>query len=170
MAFIVEDGTGKSDANAYLAVADANAYWADHGNPAAWTGANDATKELGLRAAADFLDRQYAGCWRGDRSSGTQRLAWPRLNVWIDGHLLSAAPLPRELREAAAELAYRHVVSGDLMPDVADPSRIVSESVSVGPISKSVTYAGGKAVTAYRRTVESLVAPLLRDPDVVGRG
>lgn len=170
MPFVVEDGTAKADATAYLSVADADAYWADHGAPTTWTGAITATKEAALRAATDYLDRQYDGCWRGCRYTSTQRLSWPRGSVVLDGYEQSAAPLPRALREACAELAHRHIVDGSLMPDVADPSVITSESVEVGPISKSVTYAGGKAVAAYRRTVESLVAPLLRDPDVVGRG
>lgn len=170
MPFVVEDGTAKADANAYLTVADADAYAADHTTPTGWGAASSTTKEAAIRAATDFLDRQYDGCWRGCRYTSTQRLAWPRSYVVLDGYEQSVAPLPRQLREACAELAFKSFGGESLMPDVADPSVITSESVEVGPISKSVTYAGGKAVAAYRRTVESLVAPLLRDPNVVGRG
>lgn len=170
MPFVVEDGTAKADANAYLTVADADAYAADHVTPTGWGMAASTAKEAAIRAATDFIDRQYEGCWKGCRYTQSQRLAWPRGSVVLDGYEQSAAPLPRALREACAELAFKSFLGEPLMPDVSDPSVITSESVSVGPISKSVTYAGGKAVTAYRRTVESLVAPLLRDPNVVGRG
>ena len=169
MAFIVEDGSGRSDATAYLTVAEADTYASDHTTPAGWGAASSATKEAAIRAATDFLDRQYAGCWKGDRYTLAQRLSWPRARVMLDGYELSAAPLPRELREACAELAFKSFLGEALMPDITDPSAIVQESVSVGPISKSVTYSGSKALAARRRTIETLVMPLLRDADVVGR-
>lgn len=170
MPFVVEDGTGKADATAYLTVAAADAYAADHTTPAGWSAASSTAKEAAIRAATDFLDRQYAGAWRGRPWSSTQRLSWPRGGVVLDGYELSASPLPRQLLEACAEVAFKSFLGEALMADVADPSRIVSESVAVGPISKSVTYAGAKASAAYWRTVESLVAPLLSDADLVGRG
>jgi len=42
MAFVVEDGTGLANATSYLSVADADAYFADRNNPAAWRNAEDA--------------------------------------------------------------------------------------------------------------------------------
>ena len=49
MSFIVEDGSGKSDANSYGAIVTVDAYLADYGNDADWLAATDSAKEEAIR-------------------------------------------------------------------------------------------------------------------------
>lgn len=169
MSLIVEDGTGRSDAESYLSVADADTYHAAHGAPAAWTGASTGTKETALRTATDYLDSVYAEKWRGQPNLGTQRLAWPRYGVTIDGWWQDYSVIPRALKEATAELALRNITeTTGIMPDVSEPGTIASESVGLGSLSKSTSYMGGKRQWKLFRRVEALVAKLL-DTDTMER-
>lgn len=120
MALIVEDGTGKPDADSYVSVSDCSAYADAHGLTFAGT---EPEQERRLRRATQYLDAQYA--FKGTESTDTQALAWPR----------DVAPgtVPREIVSACCELACK---TGDLWADV-DPRAIVSQTV--GPIS--TTYA-----------------------------
>lgn len=163
MSLIVEDGTGKTDAESYISVADADTYHSNHGNPATWSGASTGTKETALREATDYVDRFYGAVWVGTRKTTTQRLYWPRYDAWVDDVLLDSTILPRPLKEAVAELALRHISEGSagLMPDISEPGVIASESVSVGPVSESKSYAGGKSQVKDFRKVRLLVGPLI---------
>jgi len=119
MALIVEDGTGKVNAESYVSVADCAAYAAAHG--LTFTG-DEPAKEARLRRATQYIDAQYA--FKGEEQTDAQALAWPRT---------VANGVPREIVSACCELACK---SGDLWQDV-DASSIVSETI--GPLS--TTYA-----------------------------
>ncbi len=165
MSLIVEDGTVVANAESYLSVADANTYWTAHGAPATWTG-TEAVKETALRMATQYLDAVYGGRWLGERYDEDQVLDWPRERVEVDGVWLDETPLPRQLREACAELAHRHLTeSGGLLPDVSTKRDIASESVGVGPISKSTSYVGSKPEYAKFSMVERLLSRLLWPTD-----
>ncbi|MBF0374875.1 MAG: hypothetical protein HQL39_15825, partial [Alphaproteobacteria bacterium] len=66
MSLIVEDGSGLSDANAYVSLAYADGYHALRGN-AAWAAAGQPARESALVRATDHLDRAFR--WRGERRS-----------------------------------------------------------------------------------------------------
>ena len=66
MALITEDGTGLADAESYCAVTEADAWHAAHGNPSAWTQADEPAKETALRLATQFIDATSPGRWRSD--------------------------------------------------------------------------------------------------------
>ena len=119
MALIVEDGSGKANAESYVSVADCTAYAAAHG--LTFTG-DEPAKEARLRRATQYIDAQYA--FKGEEQTDTQALAWPRT---------VAIGVPREIVSACCELACK---SGDLWQDV-DASAVVSETI--GPLS--TTYA-----------------------------
>lgn len=170
MALVVEDGTGRSDAEAYVSVADADAYFAARSTPSAWSSSTNDQKEAALRMAAEFLDMTYGLRWKGKRVSTTQALDWPRSGVeGKDGLLLSSSSLPEALVRANAELAARQR-SAELVPDEsAGTTDISKESVQVGPIRKSVEYAGLKSTAAAFPKVTRLLAPLLEPADEVER-
>lgn len=122
MSLIVEDGTGLSSADSYVAVTDANSYHTAMGN-SAWTGA-DTLKEVALRRATQYIDSQYR--FRGERLLLTQSLEFPRVGVT---NLLPDWPM-KNLVAATCELALR-ALTNTLMSDT------VAESVrreKVGPI------------------------------------
>jgi len=116
MALIVEDGTGKPDANSYAAVADADAYFLARKN-AAWIGTNDA-KEAALIQASDYIEARYWGRFVGAQKTATQALSWPRTGAgdYDDDEI------PAALKNACIEYAVRALTA----PLAPDP--VVSES------------------------------------------
>ena len=130
MALIVEDGSGKSDAESYCTVAFATAYHAARGN-AAWAAlADDATRESLLRKATDYMLQTYRLRWSGYRVTATQALDWPRswvvrpdltsaaMGGYAPTSYLASDVVPVEVQKACAELALR-ASTIDLAPDVA---------------------------------------------------
>ena len=85
MALIVEDGTGKSDAESFISVADADTYHSNRGNTD-WASLLTAAKEQNLRKATDYICQVYRMKWAGTRVNGTQALDWPRAYVLRDDY------------------------------------------------------------------------------------
>lgn len=154
MALIVEDGSGKSNAESYISVADATAYHATRGN-AAWAGlASDAVREQLLRKATDYMESAYGQRWKGDRSTTVQALSWPRVNVYMNGSYIAGNVVPVAVQRACAELALR-ASSVDLAPDLG--AQVQAETV--GPIS--TTYAQGARQQTKYQAVDSLLSGLI---------
>ncbi len=131
MALIVEDGSASATADAYVSLADADTYFAAHGSPSTWTGANDAQQESAIRYATLWIDARYA--WPGLIVSQSQALAWPRGGVVDgDGRAMSSTSLPARLVQATCEAALEHL-STALNEILARGGGIASETV--GPIS-----------------------------------
>ena len=137
MSIIVEDGTGKADAETYVSVAVANAYHAAMGNTG-WTG-TDAAKEIALRRAAQYIDNRYR--FRGERKTSTQALEWPRVGYEL-GWRVEGWPV-KALADATCEAALR-ALTATLQTDVAG-DQITEETV--GPIT--VKYAAKSGQTRY---------------------
>jgi hypothetical protein len=144
MSIIVEDGTAKVDAEAYITVTAADQYFSDRGN-AAWAALTVPVKEQSLRAATDYLAATYALRWAGVRRTTTQALDWPRLFVQrkhvAGGYgvfplYYDENSVPVEVQRACAELAFR-ATTAPLNPDVG--AQVKHEQV--GPIS--TTYVDG---------------------------
>lgn len=142
---IVEDGTGKADAEAYISVADADTYFADRGYTL-WAGLSEAEKEQALRRACDYMEGVFASRWYGDRASTTQALSWPRTGTDYDSDVV-----PVQVKRANAELAFR-AAQGELLADQG--AQVKSEQV--GPIS--VEYAEGARQSTRYAAVEAMLA------------
>jgi hypothetical protein len=159
MALIVEDGTGKDDAESYVSVAETDAYHTARGNTT-WTG-DASAKEAALRRATQFIDTTYRRRWPGSRVNGrAQSLDWPRTDV-VDGggNDVDDASIPPEIWQATAEAALRELISpGSLTPDVVAGQRVVQKTV--GPIT--VRYADdGKNVGPVLTIVDGILEPIL---------
>jgi hypothetical protein len=99
MALVIEDGTVVASANSYIDVDAAKAYAAARGVD---LGTDDALTEQRLVIAMGYLEAQR---YRGDRySPQEQELAWPRYGVTIDGRYISYDEIPRQLKDAEAQL------------------------------------------------------------------
>lgn len=102
MAIIVEDGTGLANADAYVSVADVDAYHSARAQTA-WTGATAAKEALIVRAT-QLVDASYA--WRGVIASNTQALRWPRSGcIDRDGREIASDAIPIQIERAVSELA-----------------------------------------------------------------
>jgi hypothetical protein len=92
MAFTVEDGTGLTDSNSYVSVADATAYHADRGNTA-WDSV--AEPEIALVRATQAIDQYGFERYLGYKSAETQALEWPRTDaVDRNGYTFTGVPIP----------------------------------------------------------------------------
>lgn len=104
MALVVEDGTGKSNADSFISVTDADTYFTNHGSPTAWTGLSTAQKESELRYAAVTLDGNWD--WWGSITVTTQSLGWPRSGAEDgEGRSIDTDVVPTRVKDAQCELA-----------------------------------------------------------------
>jgi hypothetical protein len=161
-AFTVEDGSAKTDANAYCTTAYVDQYNADHEQRASWLQAN---KQLCIRLATQYLEMRYRRRFRGQRWSETQALGYPRTDFEDDdGYSVtsgSSASMPARLTDACAELAL-NVADGDTLFASFSPE-IESLSISNEAKSESVSYRGAAqaSTTKVYPRVDMLLAPLL---------
>lgn len=149
MAITVEDGTGLTDADAFISVADLEAYCDARGKDHSTYSATE--KEQAIVRATDYLSESFR--WKGFKlkerghSDGEQALAWPRTYV-IDrnGYGVDSDVVPDEVEKATAEVAFFELGNvGAMQPSYTPHDRVRSERV--GPISveydMSRTDAGG---------------------------
>lgn len=154
MALIVEDGTGKTDAQSFVSVTDANTYASARGDTG-WTGAADADKEKALIKATDFLCRYYI--WVGTKKTQAQALVWPRSGAedW-DGYSIAVTVVPSAVKDACVELAMR-ARTKDLLPDLARGGRV--SSVRAGSVF--VAFNRDAPVNKVYQTVDMLLRGLI---------
>lgn len=151
MALEVEDGTGKSNAEAYISAADADTYHTNRGNTD-WTGSG---KEAALRKATDYMTQRYTNRWKGCRVTSTQALDWPRHTVTKHGFAVDSDEVPVEVQRACAELALKVVNGTVLAPDLTQA--VTKEQV--GPLVTE--YLPGGDPSPVFQAIDMMLAPLL---------
>lgn len=129
MSLIVEDGTGRADAESYISVAGADLYHGNRGN-AMWQALTTERKEQLLRSATDYM-AVYDGQWVGRRAVAGQALGWPRDGAFVYGMLVANNVVPVPVANACASLALK-ALSGPLAPD----SGQAVKRQKVGPLEK----------------------------------
>jgi len=123
--FVVEDGTGKSDATSYISVADMKQYWDNMEYD--YSALSDAEIQALLNKATQIIDGQYFNLWPGTRSSSTQALQWPRSDAtYPDEYTIASTEIPKELPDAASEMAYASNQSTTLQPISSDGGDVKS--------------------------------------------
>ena len=75
MPLVVEQGSGKPDAESYASVADTDAYNTDWIGASEWDNLTTDAKERSLRRATRFVDDRD---FLGHRMNQSQALDWPR--------------------------------------------------------------------------------------------
>lgn len=156
MSLIVEDGSGLATAESYLSTAEADAHHAAFGNTA-WAEAATADKEAALRRAARHLDGHYGPRLAGAPGTTEQSLAWPRIGV--EG--VGGAELPRQLRQAAAELALR-ALGGELAPDRSPDPVVDEQRTTVGPVTTAIGFREAEERRPAYPLVDQLMASFLK--------
>ena len=156
MSLIVEDGTGKSNADAYVTLAECDAYHANLGNSDwlidAEDAANVAGRENAIKKATAFIDARYGNRFKGVKSTAEQALLFPRYGISDnDGYVLENVPIA--VKRATCEAALRILVGIDLMPDLDRGGKVISETV--GPIS--TTYSSGAPAGTKFEMIESIL-------------
>jgi hypothetical protein len=163
VALIVEDGTGKADAESFISVADATAYHANRGN-AAWAAlASDTVREQLLRKASEYMEQAYRLRWLGYRTTNDQALSWPRSEVPIPDapgvfagyySYVDEYSVPVPVARACAEFALK-AATATLYAD--ESQKIVREKI--GPMETE--YAEFGTQTIQYRAIDALLAPYL---------
>jgi hypothetical protein len=154
VALIVEDGTGKVDAESYESVANYRAYHAKFGNDV--TAELDADIEIRLRKATDYMVTTFRGYWKKMRTVYNQALDWPRYLVERDANnFIGSNEVPVEVKAACCVLAYV-VKTTPLVPTSIGRGK---KSVKIGPLAVEFDGSGDSA-PAFIGAVGRL-APLL---------
>jgi len=151
MALIVENGTGRADAESYASVADADAYHAGRGN-AQWSALSIERREQLLRTATEYMG-VYAGSLSGRRQVQQQALDWPRTGAEAHDFDVPEGLVPPAVRNACAVLALK-AASGPLVPTAGG---LVKKRQKLGPLE--VEYQDSAATTALHPAVNALLAP-----------
>ena len=135
MANVVEDGTGLSNANAYINVAFADAYFTER-NIVAWVGTT-AEKEAFIVRGTDYIELVFGYQFVGAKFLTTQALQHPR--IADDGTSLG---VPLNLKKACAEYALIAKNSPLIINPgySADGMRVTEINKEVAGIKKSIKY------------------------------
>jgi len=152
MALVIEDGTGKSDAQSYVSSSDIATYAQLYGlTPPA--SANPA-----IMQAMRFIEGMYFDRWIGIKKTEEQALAWPRAYaVRRDGYSISESTIPQCLKDAVCALALKVTDGEDLLPKFTRSDVALEEQV--GPLR--VKYAAGAPAIAIYRDIEAILIPIV---------
>lgn len=160
MPFIVETGAGDPNAESYISIAEADAYFESIGNTS-WGVLPFGQKEAALRRATNYMLETYQLRWKGRRTNVHQALDWPRWDVQAGNllgtgaEMLSPSAIPVAVRRVTALFALQSV-AGSLSPVLKPP--IVSKTI--GPI-KVVYDVTAQLVDKYTAQ-EKMLAPYLK--------
>ena len=153
---IVEDGTGRSDANAIVSLADFKTYCSDRGK--SLTDYSDEQLNEAIVRASAFLANAFN--WNGSKvNRRAQTMPFPRYGITDRENWPVLPPeIPRELTDACCEITFAEAVTpGTMTPTVTLSARVRVEQV--GPIR--VEYANLFNSAADERPVLLFVQDLL---------
>lgn len=144
MAFVVEDGTGLANANAYASLSFIDDYHSDRGNTK-WAGA-DSLKEAAIVRATDYVDQRFVNLFRGSKGSDAQSLEWPRYDALSDNGYYYEG-VPDNLKKAVAEYALRALLLNVL---ATDPTALNPSQSMVSGVSNGTAGSGGPVTSTHK--------------------
>lgn len=137
--------------NSYATVEEAEAYFLDRLDVAAWTTASSTQKSQALITATTMLDSLN---WTGVAVSSTQSLAFPRSGQYFDprlGMIVDLENVPSRVINACYELAF-HLLNNDGLLD----STGTVDSITVG----SIVLTGINQTSKIPMFIKSIIKPL----------
>ncbi len=152
MALIIEDGSVVADAQSYASATELATYADLRGTTLT---AVEADREKLLIKAMDALQDR---CWKGERVSIDQVLAFPRFDVDRDGQLLPSDEIPRELLYGQMALALA-AIDTTLMPTQAAQGK--------GPVIEETVH--GAVTIKYANSNRVLSVAAVADADALLR-
>jgi len=147
--------SGAANANSYLTVAEADAYFTTRLFSTNWTTATTATKETALIMATRLMDSMWQ--WEGAVTDDVQALLWPRVGM-LDRNELEVIDddiIPDELKNAVAELAFQLIAEDRTLDSDIESKKITS--LTAGPVSLS--FAEGVTAKVIPDAVYNLIPP-----------
>jgi hypothetical protein len=141
------------DTNSYCTVAEAELYFADRIDSAAWTDSDDETKAQALITATAFLDEKP---WTGAVVDEAQPLAFPRVGSYFDpriGYSVDFDGVPKRIITATFEMAYHMIANDDLQSSAGSVTDIV-----VGPITLKQIQETAQTPSVVLRQIKPMLA------------
>lgn len=135
---------GGVNANSYVTVAEADAYFDIMFGKDLWIDADPYDKDGLVVLASKTLD-QYM-IWFGERATSEQSMEWPRIDVPYVG-------IPQRLKEACFELAFHILTNGG----ISFTNQNV-DAVKIGPIS--VDFSAGAIDSGIPNFIERMLSSL----------
>lgn len=142
MAFVVENGTGMSNANAYVDIAFATDYFKDKGQFNNW-GSNTTLQQQAIVRATQYMDLRWGSGLSGyvQSKDPLQALAMPRLELYdMNGFLVSG--IPANWKKACCEYALIALTT-QLLPNpvqTVNGQTIIKKSETIGPIKRDFEF------------------------------
>jgi len=159
--FQVEDGTGLTDSNSYVSIADMKQYWDNMGYDYSALTTDEMVQVLLIKHTR-IIEGTYGAKYPGSRNSSEQALGWPRTGAkYLDGYTIESSVVPLEVVAAVCESAYAGTSGTELQP-VDSQENIESYSVTVDIITETTKYStptGSKRpeVTAVKDALVRLI-------------
>jgi len=152
---IVETGTVVTGANTYYSLASADDYFETRGN-ITWVDYDEDEKIYALIKSCQYMETLE---WDGVKSLSTQELVWPRIGMEDeDGYSVTSSEIPKRVKWAQAELAYRYLTE-EIEPDIdTGAGAIKSEQVDV----IKVEYFNNTRINKIYQRVDSLLSPFIK--------
>jgi hypothetical protein len=180
MTLVVEDGTGKANAESYVSVADCAAYATKRA--LSFPGTDVPNSEAALRLATAFIDNTYRARFTGYRTyRRAQALEWPRVGAYVyipnnssdmayaGGYdpaydYIGQNEIPVEIINATCEAAIREFTTpGTLSPDLDRGNAV--KRLKAGSVE--IEYGASATATTTFQTIDLALSGLLRS-DAMG--
>lgn len=151
---IVEDGTGKENANSYVTIAEATEYFTAS-NDEVWLALSEDAQKAGLIRATRYIDMRYGPVLTGTPKTSTQALFYPA-NDAVNVYGYTETGVPRYAKVAVMEAARAE--QDEPLFAVDDKSERVSE-FSAGSLSVKMSGLAptGKVIEAVDRAISRLI-------------
>ena len=168
MTLTVEDGTGLSNADAYISVADAETYFTNYSLTGAWDnftptdGSEPVQQEVAIRYATKCVDDLYGDYYASRKLTQTQSLLFPRFS-WHDDNGTVMSGVPTCLAQATAEVALLILDGFDPLDNSDDTGRQKLSRVDLEGIRSQQEYffpIQAKSLTMGR--IATILAPILK--------
>lgn len=152
---IVEDGSGKSDADSYVSLDDARAMASKFG----WALPDDDTEaESALRNGASYIDLQEPFLC-GSRVSAEQELSYPRMGVSVNGFPVSSDSIPKQVIKAQIAAAVEYGKGTDVR--ASSDGRITTHEEVVGAVVVEYANNGATGATVTITAAMDALRPLI---------
>ena len=140
--------------NSYATVEEAEAYFADRLDVAAWVEAGATEKAQALVTATAVLDDQV---WTGVAISDSQPLAWPRAGSYFDPRIGAELYFdnnpPVRIVKATYELAHHLLNNDGLLDDTGEVLNLSISTINLSNISRA---------SLISSAVKRIIKPLLQ--------
>lgn len=144
MTLVIEDGTGKSDAESYLTTGELVSLLALYGKNEDLQSESDEELESGLRAVHLIQEAKWRSLLQGHKSTRDQRLLWPRAGVVAHHYTIYSDEIPEDLKISMAWAFWEYDRDGGALNALAATGGEISEVEVEGAVR--VKFADGNTL------------------------